>query len=203
MDIHKNLEKIGLTEKQARVYFACLQLGTASALKIAGQAELKRPTVYVILEELEKLSLVNRTQKNNKTFFIASDPNALLARLDGQRATTQELLPFLRSIHNVNPAKPNIRTSEGMQGVKNAYNTIYTYLLAHPQEELIIFGSLKDAQENFEGQVLELFYRNLGKSKNPVREIGNPDSETRSYHRQAKKLNPRHEIRLGHEPLGF
>ena len=88
MDAAKNLEKIGLTEKQAKVYFACLQLGVASTLKLSQLAELKRPTVYVILEDLEKLSLVSRVQKNSKTFFIASDPKVLLTRLDLQKSSS-------------------------------------------------------------------------------------------------------------------
>jgi hypothetical protein len=44
--------------------------------------------------------------------------------------------------------------------------------------------------------VLDFFYESVAKTKNPVREIGNDDFETRKYFRASNKINPRHEIRL-------
>lgn len=44
MNIAPILQSIGLTEKEAKVYAAILELGTATILKISQKAELKRPT---------------------------------------------------------------------------------------------------------------------------------------------------------------
>ena len=46
------LQNVGLDEKTAKVYMAVLALGTSSVKTIAEKAELKRPTVYLHLDEL-------------------------------------------------------------------------------------------------------------------------------------------------------
>ena len=63
MDLIKNLKEIGLSENQAKVYLACLQLGQDSVLNIAKSAELKRPSVYLLLEELENKGLISQVKK--------------------------------------------------------------------------------------------------------------------------------------------
>jgi sugar-specific transcriptional regulator TrmB len=46
------LKELGLTEKQAKIYLALVEIGKGTAYAIAKQAKLKRPITYVILEEL-------------------------------------------------------------------------------------------------------------------------------------------------------
>ncbi|MFA6424333.1 MAG: helix-turn-helix domain-containing protein [Candidatus Magasanikbacteria bacterium] len=196
MDLSKKLIKIGLSEKESKVYLACLQLGIDTVASIAHFAELKRPTVYLILENLENLGLVSKVVNEHKTLYKAEDPKFIVNDLRLKEEMARDILPSLNAIYNLDPAKPNIKISDGMQGVKNTYRNIFSYLSLHPQEELLIFGSLKDALANFESQVLDFFYESVAKTKNPVREIGNDDFETRKYFRASNKINPRHEIRL-------
>ena len=129
-------------------------------------------------------------------FYKAENPERLVTDLKNKESLGKSLLPSLQAIYNVNPEKPNIKIADGIQGVRNVYNGIFNYLAAHPSAELLIFGSLKDAAENFEAEVLDTFYRVVGNSHNPIREIGNDDHETRKYYRASAKLNPRHQIRL-------
>lgn len=196
MDLQQNLTKIGLTEKQAGVYLAALQLGMGPVLAIAKIADIKRPTVYLILDELEKLGLVSRVQKEKKVLFKSEDPKLLLSELTQKRDLISDILPSLRAIHNIDPAKPNIKIGEGIASVRTAYANIFSYMSSHPNEELLIYGSLKDAKEHFESQVIDVFYRSMVKSKNTIRELGNDDHETRMYYRRAFQINPHHDIKL-------
>lgn len=196
MDLLKTLVKIGLTENQAKVYLSCLQLGTSPVLNIAKDSELKRPTVYLILDDLEKMNLVEEIKKGKKTLFQAKSPDNLIANLNDKLTLAKNSLLTLKTIHNYDPQKPNIKITEGITGVRGIYNGIFTYLSHHPNEELIIFGALKDAAENFQNSVIDYFYETMSRSKNIIREIGNDDTETRQYFRRSNKLNPRHEIKL-------
>jgi sugar-specific transcriptional regulator TrmB len=196
MELNQNLQKLGLNEKQTKVYLACLQLGVDSVANIARYADLKRPTVYLILDDLEKMNLISKIKKEKKSLFKAEEPKRILTDLKFKQELANDLLPSLEAIYNLNPDKPNIKIGEGMAGVRSAYNGVFTYLENHPQDELLIFGSLKDAKEHFEAQVIDSFYRSMARSQNSVREIGNDDHETRKYYRASAKLNPRHEIRL-------
>jgi len=197
MDLQDNLEQLGLSKNQAKVYLANLQLGAATVLNLAKYADLKRPTVYLILEDLEKLGLVSKTKdKRNKTLFKAEKPKRLLTDLRVKEELVNEMLPSLNAIYNLDPEKPHIKIAEGVSGVRSVYNGIFTYLAANPSEELLIYGSLGDAQQLFGSQVVDLFQTLMKQSKNPIREIGNDDHETRKYYRESAALNPHHELRM-------
>ena len=196
MDLTKTLTKIGLTDNQAKVYLACLQLGMDTVLNISKNAGLKRPTVYLLLDDLEHLGLVSKTKQKTKTLYKAETPEQLRSDLKIKEGYVNDILPSLKAIYNIDPEKPNIKISEGVQGVRNVYNGIFTYLNIHPEKKLLIFGSLKDAAQKFEEEVIEYFSQIMKKSRNPVREIGNDDHETRKYYRNSVKHNPGHDIRL-------
>jgi len=196
MDLIKDLQNLGLTAQQAKVYLSCLQLGRDTVLNIAKHADLKRPTVYLMLDDLAKKGLVTLTKKTNTTLYKAEEPSRLLSQVKMQEEIAKSIIPSLKAIYNIDPSKPNIKIAEGSQSVRNVYNGIFSYLSEHPQEELMIFGSLKDASKNFQSEVIDYFTMCMAKSKNAIREIGNDDQETRKYYRASKKLNPNHEIRL-------
>ena len=65
----KELEAIGLTEKESVVYVALLSLGTGTAYRIAEECSVKKPTVYVILEDLRKKGLVLKVPHAKKALF--------------------------------------------------------------------------------------------------------------------------------------
>src|SRR3989338_7365199 len=128
VDLQKTLQQIGLSEKETLVYLSCLQLGITTVLHIAQYSELKRPTVYLVLDELGKRGLVSRIQKEKKILFKAEHPERLVAELEMKKTLVSELLPNLQAIYNLNPEKPNIKIREGIQGVRNTYKDIFTYL---------------------------------------------------------------------------
>ncbi len=196
MDLRKGLQQTGLTDKQTDVYLACLQLGVATVFEIAKYAAQKRPTTYLILDQLEEMGLVSRVRKETKVFYKAEEPELLLTQIQSKEKLVQDLLPSLKAIYNVDPEKPVIKIHEGISGVRNVYTEIFTYLANHPEEELLIFGSLKDALEHFETEVVDYFYTSIGRAKTRVREIGNDDHETRKYYRASARLNENHQIRL-------
>jgi len=196
MDITSQLTQIGLSTQQAKIYLACLQLGKASVLNIARFSELKRPSVYLILDDLQQRGLVTKTQQQGKTIYVAESPTTLVKQLDQQRGIAEDILPTLQALYNTDPEKPHIKIAEGITGVRAVYNTIFDHLNTHPQEELLIFGALKDAATYFETEVVNYFYSIMSKTHNPIREIGNNDLETRKYFRQSHELNPNHTIRF-------
>ena len=120
----KDLEKFGLGEKEAKVYLASLELGSATAAQIAQKAGVNRATTYVAIESLTKQGLLSSHEKDSKTFFSAEDPAMLKRLLDQQReevknklSTLEELLPGLEQIYNYSGEKPKVRFFEGKEGL--------------------------------------------------------------------------------------
>ncbi|MBI4087815.1 TrmB family transcriptional regulator, partial [Candidatus Kaiserbacteria bacterium] len=65
----KELEDLGLSEKEARVYLAALELGQNTAERIAKQASVNRSTTYVQLDSLMKMGLISTHEEDKKTLF--------------------------------------------------------------------------------------------------------------------------------------
>ena len=66
--LKEQLEKIGLAEKEAKVFLASLELGSSAAQKIAKKAEINRATTYVIIEKLMKKGLMSSVEKGKRLF---------------------------------------------------------------------------------------------------------------------------------------
>jgi sugar-specific transcriptional regulator TrmB len=65
----KILTDLGLSEHEALVYLANISLGPTTILKIAQAAEIKRTTVYAVIESLKTKGLINVQIKGFKKLF--------------------------------------------------------------------------------------------------------------------------------------
>ncbi|MCX6712822.1 MAG: helix-turn-helix domain-containing protein, partial [Candidatus Vogelbacteria bacterium] len=74
MPLEQYLQAIGLSDKEAKVYLANLQLGPSPIQDISRQSGLKRSTVYEIVKTLKDKGLIQTTQHDKKKLFIAEEP---------------------------------------------------------------------------------------------------------------------------------
>ncbi len=72
------LISFGLTEKEAKVYLALYKIGEGTSYEVAKESGIKRPTVYVIMEELRKRGLALVVPHKKKQLYIAKDPNEFI-----------------------------------------------------------------------------------------------------------------------------
>ncbi len=118
MEIQKVLEDIGLNEKEAIVYIALLQLGRASAYSVSLKSGLKKPTTYVILEQLIEKGLVQRVPKVKKQLYFANSPEALIESAEEKLLAAKKRLPELLAITRGDEVKVSTVFYEGMSGLK-------------------------------------------------------------------------------------
>ena len=101
----ETLIKLGLSDKEAKVYLAALKLGTGTAAKIAQAASLNRPTTYVILEKLSKMGLISTHNAQKIQLFNAEDPERLSDLLQERKklieSQEQALTAHLRDIRSM------------------------------------------------------------------------------------------------------
>ena len=124
MELINSLEKIGLTEKQAKVYLACLELGGARISDIAKKAKIKRTTCYHLIKELMEMGVVSLAKQKKAGFFLAEDPKILEQNFKLKLQTIEEILPQLDAVYNVLPQKPKILFYEGVEGIQVIYEDI-------------------------------------------------------------------------------
>lgn len=114
----------GLTEKEAQVYLAAMELGPSPVQKIARQAHINRVSAYTFIEQLIEKGLMSTYQKEKRTMYVASEPEALYQFFEQRRRELDSLeenlkkdLPELRSKYNASESSPKVRYYEGMDGV--------------------------------------------------------------------------------------
>lgn len=142
--LEKNLQKIGLTEKEAKVYLASLELGKSSVQKIATKAKVNRATTYVILEQLMAKGAIDSVEEGKKRHFVATGPYALKQiirhqadEISKKKKKLEKLFPKLKKVHNVLPNRAVVRYYEG----KDALLAVREQFLQSKSKEIYAFHS--------------------------------------------------------------
>jgi sugar-specific transcriptional regulator TrmB len=172
------LEKLGLNEKEARVYLALLELGESNIQGLSAKSSVKRTTVYDILESLKEKGLITEITKNKKTILMAEDPRKIENILDEKKDTFKRVLPELLSITNVLDNKPKIKFYEGINGIKDVYRDTLNY----PDQELLAWVS-NEAIHSFdeEQKFLDYYLEKRKDKKIWVRAVAPDNEEMQNY----------------------
>ena len=139
------LKQFGLTEKEAKIYLALLELGVASVQKIAHKAQIARPTAYDILESLKNQNLVSVFEKGQKKQYSPTDPNIILDKTRQKSKNLEEIFPQLKALYNLPMEKPKVRFYEGVEGVRVILDEVLK-----EGRELCSIGSAEDIFGNLE-----------------------------------------------------
>lgn len=123
--MQKILEQYGLTKKEADFYLATLSLGTASITAITKKAGLKRPTAYLVIDELLKKQLLINIPQGKKIFYKAEHPEKLIKKLEENKRKIEEILPELISLYSLSSKEPKIRFYEGKEKLFSMYEEIF------------------------------------------------------------------------------
>jgi sugar-specific transcriptional regulator TrmB len=138
------LKKLGLKDKEAAVYLACLELGSAPVQKISRKARVVRATTYVVLNSLAQKGLVTQFKEGKKTLFSAEPPRQLMRLIEKQEENLQEeknglaiLLPQLQTLMKAGQGIPFVRYFEGLEGLQVM------------RQEMVMYSSHGDTWYNF------------------------------------------------------
>lgn len=163
-----DLQKLGLNEKDVKVYLAALELGYSSAQNIAKKAGVNRATTYFIIEGLTKKGLMTEIEKDKKTFFAAEDPSSLGVIIDKKAKEAEEvknvfkeILPQLESIYNLAAEKPKIRYYEGIDGIRAMRMEFIN--LSSTEKEIVGFISLDKLLKYFPKHEQEITIKRIDK----------------------------------------
>jgi len=80
-----DLEKLGLSRNEARVYYALIQSKQATASELIKTMGVHRGIVYDNLERLIEKGLVSFVIKGIKKYFVAEEPDAIIEFLNSKK----------------------------------------------------------------------------------------------------------------------
>lgn len=124
-NIQKTLQEYGFSDKQAKVYLAMLSLGTAPITQISKRAGLKRPTTYLVIDELLNQNLIVAVPQGKRTYYKAESPEELVKRLEQRKRKIEGIIPHLKSLYIKTSKQPRVRFYEGKRQLYKIYEEIF------------------------------------------------------------------------------
>ena len=138
-EIEYELEYIGLTKNEVKVYLTLLRIGSNTAGKLAKECRLERTSTYNALNRLIKEGIVSYVIEANEKVFHAAQPEKLLDMFKEKEERTKLLIPKIKQLAKFEREKENILKFRGYSGIKTVFNDILN--TCKPGEEYLIFGS--------------------------------------------------------------
>ncbi len=129
--MQQRLIEFGLSEKEARVYLALLELGSATVQELASHSGVNRTTTYLAIESLKEHGLVSVYEEEGRSMHAAESPKRLADLIDEEVRIAQNkqclasaFIPELLAIHRSEREKPVVRFFEGEEGIRSLRSTL-------------------------------------------------------------------------------
>lgn len=163
MHIKTVLKQLGLNDRHASIYLACLELGSASIQKISEKAGFARSTCEAVLKSLLEKGFVTSFKKKSSRHFSPEDPKKLIALAKEKVKILEESLPQFSARYFKGGILPTVRLYQGEIGIRNVLQEIL-----EEATQLISFGSIDDVYDKLEG-FFSTFTSDRIKKKIPLR----------------------------------
>lgn len=115
------LKQAGLTQNEAKVYQALLEIGPSLAGQISRKSGLHRRTVYDVTEMLIKKGLIGYILKNRRRLFEAASPNVFLDIIKEKENNIQTILPEMLLQYQKTKEKQETNFYKGKAGLKTVF----------------------------------------------------------------------------------
>jgi sugar-specific transcriptional regulator TrmB len=150
MQLNQTLQKLEISPTASRVYIALLELGKATADKIAKRAQTYKANVYDALDRLSEVGLATYIIEDNKRFFIPTNPEKLPQIIKEIEKTQEQKIKELKK--DLNTILPNLKAKynsvkdkelfEVYKGRK-AYKALINEILKENPKEWKGFGNFQ------------------------------------------------------------
>jgi sugar-specific transcriptional regulator TrmB len=124
METIEELKELDLDENEIKVYLSCLNKDGSNVKEISKKSNLIRTSVYGILQNLTKKSLISAIKKEGITFFQSVPPKELINILEEKKQKIKAILPKLEELGKYQESTYNIEFFEGKEAVKRITNDI-------------------------------------------------------------------------------
>ena len=125
MNLTNALESLGLSNKQARLYLSLLQHGEGTAYEAAKKSGIKKPTAYVLLEEMVERRVVRKILHAKSTHYAVVDPVEIFVQARSRLENAEAVLPELRALAKTERTRVHAEYYEGRSGVRQMYQRLF------------------------------------------------------------------------------
>lgn len=125
-DLIELTKQYGLSNNEAKLYIAALELGEASIQDMAKKTAVKRTSIYYMLDELEAKGVLTTVKRNKKTYYIATSPTDLLKSFRQRLIEFEKTADILEQHKGKIFKRPRIYFLQGPSGFKQVWNLIFS-----------------------------------------------------------------------------
>jgi sugar-specific transcriptional regulator TrmB len=141
-----NLERLGLTENEAKVYVGVVSLREATAREVHELTNVPRAKIYEVFKVLAKKGYLE-VRQGSPTYFRAVDPKQVIGKIKDEFINCAiETFDQLNELSYELPKTSPVWCIQSEWGIKNRIFEI----LSEAKEELIIFSSNPEYLQEFE-----------------------------------------------------
>ena len=122
------LKDIGLTEGEAKAYFALVTLGQSTVGHIVEKSGVTSSKAYIILDRLIEKGLVSLSVEEGTKYFSPTSPDQILTFLDREKEKIEDskrriesILPTLKLKIGSSGKLPMIEYAKGQKGFESLY----------------------------------------------------------------------------------
>lgn len=158
------LIEYGLSKRESETYYILLSVNDALASEISEKTRESRTNTYDTLKNLIKKGLVSYVIKNNKKYFIATNPKKLLdwidlrkEDLDKKKNEIEKLLPSIEKLRISNEKKVQVEVFEGKEGIRTMLNETIDSSI-NSKKEFLIFGAIAGGLRELDPIYHERYY---------------------------------------------
>jgi len=148
MDVEKiafQLEEIGLTKSEIKVYLALLELGASTTGPIIDTSQTANSKIYSVLEKLIQKGLVTFYKQESLKYYKAANPLQIThyleekkSEINKQEKAVQSILPSLSLMFNQKEQDREAIVFKGPKGIKAGFEDVVDTM--EQGEEIHIMG---------------------------------------------------------------
>ncbi len=120
------IKNLGLSDKAAKVYLACLELGESTVQVLSKKSGVKRTSIYYTLDELREKGAIFETKRNKKVYYVPETPKNLLKSVKEKLWDVEESIDELESFKHAVYKKPRVYFLYGPSGFKHIWDMIFS-----------------------------------------------------------------------------
>lgn len=132
----EELQEFGLSNTEAKVYLALLELGKSKAGEITKRSAVNRTNVYDALERLIEKGLVSYISENNKRIFEAVNPQRFQEIVQDKQEKLGKTIEELKARYQKSQKQEDASIFRGKKGIKSIFEDVL-----NEKKDLFAYGA--------------------------------------------------------------
>lgn len=116
----KLAEIFGLSDYEAKLYLASIEIGQANLTELANRAEIPRTASYEPLKDLIKKGLISIIRVGRRNYYKAINPEALTSLIKRREIDLQDVIAEISKKINISQGGLQVNYFAGIRGIETA-----------------------------------------------------------------------------------